>query len=163
MLPVDWILLALWFVGTLRGWQKGLVKQLVSIAGLLLGLMIAKGCYEMLGDVLSPHLGDHTTFANTVSFILIWVAVPLALGLVGELMTTILDKIFVLGTFNRLCGTLVGFLKYTFVLGALVWGLSIVGVIDAKMMKDSVLCAPLKAVPEAVYTAFTASDSEEKC
>ncbi len=163
MLTIDWILLALWLFGAFRGWQKGLVKQLVSIAGLLVGLMIAKGCYEMLGEALSPHLGDHTTLANTVSFILIWVAVPLALGLMGELMTTILDKIFVLGTFNRLCGVFVGFLKYTFVLGALVWVLNIVGVIDGSMMKDSTLSAPLKAVPEAVYTAFTMNDAEEKC
>lgn len=154
MLTIDWILLALWFLGAIRGWLQGLVKQLVSIAGILLGLLLAKVFYTVLGDVLSPHLNEHHSLANILSFVLIWVTVPIGFGLVGEVITTFLDKLLVLGTFNRLCGAVVGFLKYTFILGALVWVLNLMGIIGAGTMQESVLCSHLKAFPEAVYATF---------
>jgi len=154
MLAIDWILLALWIFGIVNGWRLGMVKQVVSLTAFFAGLILAKMFYTVLGGYLSPHLDDQTTLANILAFIIIWIAVPIALSLCGELITTVLDKLFVLGKINKTLGAIVGFLKYGIILGALVWFFSTIGVLNKKIMDESVLCAPLKTVPEAIYTAI---------
>ena len=141
-------------LGVFRGWRTGLVKQIISIGGLVAGLLIAKLCYAMVGDALAPHLGYQTTLAQILAFILIWIAVPAILGLLGELVTTVLDKLFVLGTVNSVLGALLGLIKFQLLIGSLIWVLSATNIIGEATMQQSVLCKPLKAVPEALYTAL---------
>lgn len=154
MLIIDWIILILLLLGVFRGWRTGLVKQIISIGGLVAGLLIAKLCYAMVGDTLAPHLGNQTTLAQILAFILIWIAVPAILGLLGELVTTVLDKLFVLGTVNSVLGALLGLIKFQLIIGSLIWVLSATKIIGEATMQQSVLCKPLKAVPEALYTAL---------
>ena len=154
MLIIDWIILILLLLGVFRGWRTGLVKQIISIGGLVAGLLIAKLCYAMAGDALAPHLGNQTTLAQILAFILIWIAVPAILGLLGELVTTVLDKLFVLGTVNSVLGALLGLIKFQLLIGFLIWVLSATKIIGEATMQQSVLCKPLKAVPEALYTAL---------
>ena len=161
MHAIDWILLALLLFGLIRGWCLGLVKQGISLAGFLIGLIVAKMCYIAVGDALAPHLDNHTAFAHVLSFVLIWVAVPLALSLLGELFTTVLDKLFVLGKVNKGLGALLGLFKFQLILGSVLWVLCSIKVIDASMQQQSVLCEPLKAVPEALYTALINNGREE--
>lgn len=154
MLIIDWIILILLLLGVFRGWRTGLVKQIISIGGLVAGLLIAKLCYAMVGDALAPHLGHQTTLAQILAFILIWIAVPAILGLLGELVTTVLDKLFVLGTVNSILGALLGLIKFQLLIGSLIWVLGATNIIGEATMQQSVLCKPLKTVPEALYTAL---------
>lgn len=39
MLTIDWILIVLWVLGTLKGWARGMVRQAVSIVGIILGFL----------------------------------------------------------------------------------------------------------------------------
>jgi len=161
MLVLDWILLVLLAFGAIKGWRKGFVKQLISLVAFFVGLLVAKGCYTMLGGVLSPHLNDHTTVANIVAFILIWIAVPGCLALLGEVVSTILDKLFVLGTLNSFLGALLGLFKYELILGAFIWVFCLTQIISPSTMEESVLCGPLKAVSETVYTVLIGSEDSE--
>ena len=154
MLIIDWIILILLLLGVFRGWRTGLVKQIISIGGLVAGLLIAKLCYAMVGDALAPHLGNQTTLAQILAFILIWIAVPAILGLLGELVTTVLDKLFVLGTVNSILGALLGLIKFQLIIGSLIWVLGATKIIGEATIQQSVLCKPLKAMPEALYTAL---------
>ena len=104
MQTIDWILVVLLLLGAIRGWRTGLIKQVVSLGGLIAGLLIAKLCYAMVGDAIAPHIDNHTTLAHVLAFILIWIAVPVILGVLGEILTTVLDKLFVLGTVNSILG-----------------------------------------------------------
>lgn len=158
---IDWILLALLLLGAFRGWRSGLVKQVISLGAFFAGLLLAKLCYVMVGDMLAPHLDNHTTFAQILAFILIWIAVPAVLGLVGEIITTVLDKLFVLGTANSLLGALLGLFKFQLIIGALLWVLCATKIIGETTMKQSVLCEPLKAVPQVLYTALIENGREE--
>ena len=154
MLTIDWIMLAILVVGAIRGWQLGCVRQLVSLVAFFVGLIVAKMFYMMLGEAIAPHLGDHTTMANLIAFVLIWVAVPTVLSLVGEVLNTILDRLFVLGTINSMLGALLCFVKFHLIVGAVVWAFASAGVISATTMQQSVLCGVMKAAPEALYSAL---------
>lgn len=147
--------MVLLLLGAIRGWRTGLIKQVVSLGGLIAGLLIAKLCYAMVGDAIAPHIDNHTTLAHVLAFILIWIAVPVILGVLGEILTTVLDKLFVLGTVNSILGALLGLIKFQLIIGALIWVLCATKIIGENTMQQSVLCAPLKAVPEALYTAMT--------
>ena len=158
---IDWILVVLLLLGAIRGWRTGLIKQVVSLGGLIAGLLIAKLCYAMVGDAIAPHIDNHTTLAHVLAFILIWIAVPVILGVLGEILTTVLDKLFVLGTVNSILGALLGLIKFQLIIGALIWVLCATKIIGENTMQQSVLCAPLKAVPEALYTAMTENGRQE--
>ena len=161
MQNIDWILVVLLLLGAIRGWRTGLIKQVVSLGGLIAGLLIAKLCYAMVGDAIAPHIDNHTTLAHVLAFILIWIAVPVILGVLGEILTTVLDKLFVLGTVNSILGALLGLIKFQLIIGALIWVLCATKIIGENTMQQSVLCAPLKAVPEALYTAMTENGRQE--
>lgn len=161
MQTIDWFLVVLLLLGAIRGWRTGLIKQVVSLGGLIAGLLIAKLCYAMVGDAIAPHIDNHTTLAHVLAFILIWIAVPVILGVLGEILTTVLDKLFVLGTVNSILGALLGLIKFQLIIGALIWVLCATKIIGENTMQQSVLCAPLKAVPEALYTAMTENGRQE--
>jgi len=154
MLTIDWVLLAVWIIGTIKGWRQGLIRQLVSLVAFFGGLLLAKAFYAALGNALCPHLNNQVTLSNIVAFVLIWIGVPMALGLAGELLSKVFDKLILLGTVNYLLGSLSGLLKYEVILGAFVWVFATVGIINKETMEESALCGPLKAVPEAIYTAL---------
>lgn len=153
--------MVLLLLGAIRGWRTGLIKQVVSLGGLIAGLLITKLCYAMVGDAIAPHIDNHTTLAHVLAFILIWIAVPVILGVLGEILTTVLDKLFVLGTVNSILGALLGLIKFQLIIGALIWVLCATKIIGENTMQQSVLCAPLKAVPEALYTAMTENGRQE--
>lgn len=153
--------MVLLLLGAIRGCRTGLIKQVVSLGGLIAGLLIAKLCYAMVGDAIAPHIDNHTTLAHVLAFILIWIAVPVILGVLGEILTTVLDKLFVLGTVNSILGALLGLIKFQLIIGALIWVLCATKIIGENTMQQSVLCAPLKAVPEALYTAMTENGRKE--
>ena len=153
--------MVLLLLGAIRGWRTGLIKQVVSLGGLIAGLLIAKLCYAMVGDAIAPHIDNHTTLAHVLAFILIWIAVPVILGVLGEILTTVLDKLFVLGTVNSILGAVLGLIKFQLIIGALIWVLCATKIIGENTMQQSVLCAPLKAVPEALYPAMTENGRQE--
>lgn len=154
MLIIDWIIVVLWLLGTLKGWSRGLVRQAVSIFAIILGFLLAKAFCSVLGTSLAPE-SEHPALVSGICFVLIWLIVPIVFGVVGELVSTVLDKICILGTINKLGGTLIGFLKYGFVLGALVWVLSAVGIIGEDTLQQSIFCSPLREIPVGVYRILT--------
>ncbi|MGN0234246.1 MAG: CvpA family protein [Bacteroidaceae bacterium] len=150
MLVIDWIIVILWLLGTLKGWSRGLVCQAVSILAIILGFLLAKAFCSVLGTSLAPE-SEHPVLVSGICFVLIWLMVPIAFGLVGELVSVVLDKLCILGTVNKLGGALIGFLKYGFVLGALVWVLSAVDIIGEETLQQSVFCSSLREIPVGVY------------
>ena len=52
----DWILIALLLAAAIRGWRLSVIKQILSLVGIIVGLVLAKMFSGVLGGVLSPHL-----------------------------------------------------------------------------------------------------------
>ena len=154
MLVIDWILLALWIFGAIMGWRRGCLNQVVSFAAFFVGLFLAKTFYLTLGENLSPSLNGNDTLANVIAFVLIWLVVPIALSLAAELISKILNHVFLAGTLNKIFGAIVGFLKYEVILGSVIWVLAMARILSADVMNQSLLCGPLKLVPEVIYTVL---------
>lgn len=142
MTTIDLILVIVLLWGAIKGWSGGLFRQLVSIGGVLAGLLVARMLYAALGDWMAPQLGAPQTVARVLAFILIWVGVPMALSVVAFLLTKTAESLC-LGGVNRLAGAGVGVLKYGIVLSCLLHVLTAFQWIGPQSAEQSLLVRPV--------------------
>ena len=100
---MDILLLALLAVGFVLGLISGAVKQIVSLAALVLGFAVASLYSQELSNVLADAL-PMPDVCRIVAFVLLWVIVILVARLAGALLTSLLDKVLAIGMLNRLLG-----------------------------------------------------------
>ena len=110
------ILIWAFLVGfVVKGFMKGLVREVCSLLGLVTGGWAAFKYYPYLAEAIRPfiHLPQHV--ALVLSFILIFLILGLLFYFFGHLLTAIF-KIMLLGGINRIGGVLFGFLEGAFIL-----------------------------------------------
>ena len=141
------IILILIGVGVIQGLMKGSMKELASVVGFVAGLLLARALFGTVAEQLAPALGTSITIAQILSFILIWVAVPIGCSLVASVLTKALDVVN-LGWLNRLAGAMLGAVKMMLLVGI---GIYVLEYIDPKSemvskttKKASVLYTPMK-------------------
>ena len=109
----DIISLSLLLYGAVMGLKNGLIKELASTAGFLVGIYLVWKYHCELGD-------------NILLCLLVWILVPVVFGLAASLVTKFLDFTIIGGLVNRVLGAVVGTCK---------WGLLVLCV---RMMIDKV-------------------------
>jgi membrane protein required for colicin V production len=107
-----WVVLLIFAV---KGFMKGLVREVCSLLGLVLGGWIAFACYHPLAEVLRSHIRLPYSVASFLSFAVIFLASGLLFFFLGHLLTT-LFKIILLGGVNRIGGVLIGVVQGALVL-----------------------------------------------
>lgn len=112
---LDIFIIIILLIGVMSGWTTGLLRQVVSIAGLFIGLLVAVLLYAKFGDWLAPCLGTSTFTGRALAFVLLWVGIPLVMLWVAHFLTRAM-KVARLGGLNRLGGACICFLKYMLVL-----------------------------------------------
>ena len=132
MTTLDIIILVILGLGILLGLLKGALKQLAGLLGLVVGLLAAKALYAAVAEEVFSRVTDNMTLAQVISFIAIWVIVPLLFLALGALLTKVLDAVC-LGWVNRLLGGVLGGL-----LNALLVSL-VICVLEAVDTKDDLI------------------------
>lgn len=115
---IDIILVFLLATGMIIGFTKGFFKQLGSLLGLIVGLVAACALYASVAEKIGPFLGSSMTVAQVISFIAIWILVPVVFILVASLFTRAFEAIS-LGWLNRLLGLVLGAAKWMLIIGLL--------------------------------------------
>ncbi len=95
--------------GLVSGWRNGLMKELLSSGGFVIGL------------ILAWYFHDSVAGGGIVGFLVIMIGAPIVLGWLASLLNGVLDHLIVLGSLNRLAGALVGALKYAILFGVIYW------------------------------------------
>ena len=111
MLMIDIFIVVLLGWAVFSGWRNGLVKELLSSAGFLVGLLVAATCYSYLGKYLAVEGTESNMLTSVIAFFLLWIVVPIALGLVANVLTRAVRGMS-LGMPNSILGALVSFLKF---------------------------------------------------
>ncbi|MCF0197449.1 MAG: CvpA family protein [Bacteroidaceae bacterium] len=111
MTTIDFFLLALLAIGAIRGYIKGFVNTLFTLGGFLIGLIVAYLINGELGSTLAPHIDTDVNTARVICFFLLWIVIPVGLGVVGQMMTKMIG-LLKLGFINRLGGAAIGIIKY---------------------------------------------------
>ena len=117
MNPLDWGIAILLAVSTVTAFMRGLIRSLVSLAGVLLGIFVA--CWytpraaAWLGRWVEPH-----ALAEIVAFVGILAGVYILATLLGKLLRSACSAVG-LGFFDRLGGACFGFARGVLLLAAM--------------------------------------------
>lgn len=98
-----------------KGFMKGLVREVCSLLGLSVGGWAAFAFFPPMAGVLRSHVHLPHYVASFLAFALIFLTCGLVFALLGHLLTTLL-KIVLLGGANRIGGILVGALQAALIL-----------------------------------------------
>ncbi|MEG1581135.1 MAG: CvpA family protein [Bacteroidaceae bacterium] len=158
---LDIIIIVLLAWGAYKGWTSGFLKQLVSLLGFLVGLFVANMLYRSFGDFLAPQLGASPTTANILAFIVIWVMVPLLLGMLVALPSKWMRGT-ALGVFNNILGLLVGVLKYLVLLCCLFKVIGFLGMASTEKKEASHLYAPVVHSLDFVFDEAVSKVASQK-
>jgi len=151
---LDIILLVplVWF--TYKGFSKGLIIELATLVGLLLGIYIAGNFSFYTADFLRDKFDFHSQYMNIISFTLTFIGVVILVMLFGKSLEKVIN-LLMLSFINKLAGALFGLLKVSFILSVLIFILTSFGIeeniIDKEVQKKSYLYEPVKSIAPFVF------------
>lgn len=109
MTPFDWIIVAIIVLSTIMAAVQGFLREVISLAGLILGLSLALWNYRLLAVPLA-HLIRSEQVADALAFFFIALGVMIIAGLLGR-MASKLAWTAGLGSLDSLLGGIFGVLR----------------------------------------------------
>ncbi len=102
LIPVVWL--------CIRGFGKGLILELATLAGLALGILAAYFFADELESLLKDYFSFGSTATRVVAYIIIFLLVMLVVYLIGKIVEKSADLV-ALGWLNKILGAIVGIAK----------------------------------------------------
>lgn len=140
MIDIFIIVLLLW--AAFNGWRSGFFKEVISSLGFLVGLLVAATCYQTFGEYLAVNGTETNMMTNIIAFFLLWIIVPIALGLVANMLTKAL-KGMKLGLPNSILGAAVGVLKYIILISCVLNVMQRLNIMNEEKAESSHLYTPV--------------------
>lgn len=106
---VDWLILLVLLISVLSAAKSGLIVQIFSLAGLILGLLLASWDYQRVMPWMSVWIHS-LPLAEALSFTAVALAVMIAAGLAGRIVRWSAKSIG-LGWVDRIAGAAFGLVK----------------------------------------------------
>ena len=100
--------------------KNGLVKQVISLVVIILGIKLSIQFSEVVSQWILERVEIQPTWASIISFVVIFLAVALVFGLLGNLIEIIL-KVTLLGWLNKLLGIVFSFVEVAVILSILLY------------------------------------------
>jgi membrane protein required for colicin V production len=149
---VDPILLVILFLFGLRGYFKGFFREIFSLAGLIIGFVMAVRYDEAVAAVAESYWKISPIVLKGAAFVAVFFVVYFLFSLLGWLLHHS-EKILLLQSINRIGGIAVGLGKGTafaalivFVIASTSW----IPVPARKQLQDSYLVPPLSRLAEGM-------------
>lgn len=112
---IDILIIAVLIAFLVKGFMKGLVREVSSLLGLITGAWAAFKYYPFTATVIRPYIHLPFNVAAVLSFVLIFLLIGLLFFFLGHLFTVVF-KIALLGGVNRVGGVVFGFLQGSLIL-----------------------------------------------
>ena len=104
---IDIVILLFLLYGAFRGFSKGLIIEVATLAGLILGVFIAIRYSPFTEGILKDFLNITSRYLSYIALAVTFLLVVIAVYLLGKMLTRLVD-IISLGLVNKLLGTLLG-------------------------------------------------------
>jgi len=135
--------------GAYSGFSKGLIKELASILGVIIGVFLAKNYYPYLDIKLKPIFESEAGFISILSAILIFLLTIMVFKIIAKFLTKFL-KIIALGLLNRIIGSVFGIFKTVLLLCILVFIFSninnVTGIMKAEKLSQSFFYSKIEKI-----------------
>ena len=141
MPTVDWIIAAVFLVSVLVGLVRGVMREIVSLAGWVLGVVLA---FFLAGPVGAMLPIESQVVQTALGAVLILAGVLVLAALLGALLRALMAAVK-LSTLDRLLGGVFGFARAALVSGVAVMLASGTQVPDSEWWKQSMLLPWLQA------------------
>jgi len=134
--PADWIILALVILNVVAAAIQGFFAEALSMAGLVVGYVVAAWQYQHLADWLATFLKNEW-LAEILGFLVVFFAVVLAFGIAGRIARWVMKEAGLSG-FDRFLGGILGLLKGGLMVAVILMGMTAFTP-TSNMLKDSQL------------------------
>ena len=125
---IDVVIIIILIFGLVRGFSDGLVKEVASLAALILGIWGAIKFSTYTAAKLHDWFDMTGQFVGITAFVITFLIIVVAIHFVGIIVDRIISAVS-LGTLNRLLGMVFGLIKTALILSVI---LLILNAIDAK-------------------------------
>lgn|SRR5690606_30189400 len=151
---IDIVIGGLLVYGIFRGFVKGLFIEIASILALIVGIYGAIHFSYYIGDFLQQKVDWDPSYVSLAAFALTFLAIIIAVSLVGKLLTKIAN-FAALGFINKLLGGVFGGLKIAIILGAILVfidrGNQTFRLIDQETLDNSVTYSKVKDLGNYIF------------
>lgn len=112
---IDSICLIILIYGSYKGFRNGIVGELLSFLGILLGIYLSKTYYPIVDEYLATIFDSTNQLVSLISVILIFSVTIILTKILSKVITKALN-VMALGLLNKLIGSIFGLLKYLLIL-----------------------------------------------
>jgi len=149
------------FYAAWKGFRKGLIVELASIAALIAGIYIAANFSEYAAGLISEYAEVEGTWLSYLSFILTFAAVVFGVYALAKIVEKAVNLV-ALKLVNKLSGLLFGVLKMALILSVvlnlLTWLDQHIPILEKSSPERSMFFEPVQALAPAVLPILTDSD-----
>jgi len=150
-LDIFLLLIIVW--GGYMGFSKGLVKELASILGIILGVVLAKNYFPVVDKKLYVLFESEADFISLISALIIFLSTIMIFKIFANILTKFLKSI-ALGLLNRIVGALFGILKSTLVLCIIIFIFSkinnVLNVIEDSKIQSSLVYKEIERINKII-------------
>lgn len=147
-----------------RGFKKGMVHMIASLAALVLGIFGAMKFRPLFASLLDSIFNIDPLHMNVIAFAVAFVSIVILVHLIAFFAEKLI-KAVALNFINRLLGMLFGVLVTVFVISMILWPINQVNaerqIIKPKHIEGSLLYKPLSSFAPAVLPILKKQDWEE--
>jgi len=147
-----------------RGFKKGMIHMVASLAALVLGIFGAIRLRPMFASLLDSIFDISPDYMNVIAFSVAFVSIVLVVHLVAFVVEKLI-KAVALNLVNRLLGMGIGLLVTAFVISMILWPVNQVNaekqIIKPERIEGSVLYKPLSTFAPAVFPYLKKQDWKE--
>jgi membrane protein required for colicin V production len=165
MNTVDLVFAILFLWAAYRGFTKGFIVQLATLAALLLGVLGAVLFSDFTSGLIIKNFEVSGQYLPIISFALTFIAIVIAVHLLAKALNKLIDAI-ALGIVNRLLGVIFSVLKYAFIISIV---LVLINKVDNKYnfipdetKKESLFYQPLSNFAPMVFPYLNFDKIKEK-
>ena len=112
---IDSICLIILIYGSYKGFKNGIVGEVLSFLGILLGIYLSKTYYLVIDEYLVTVFDSTNQLVSIISVILIFSVTIILSKILSKGITKALN-VMALGLLNKLIGSVFGLLKYLLIL-----------------------------------------------
>jgi membrane protein required for colicin V production len=154
MTPADWAIVALIALNVLLAAMHGFFAEALSMAGLVVGYVVAAWQYPRLADWLLKFLNSQL-LAEIFGFLIIFFAILIVFSIAGRIARRLMKEAGLSG-FDRLLGALLGVMKGALVVAVVLMGMTAFTPTSSMLEKSELAPYFLVAGRAAIWVAPSA-------
>ena len=136
MTPADWLIALVLVLNVVSAATQGFFAEAQSLAGLVVGYVVAAWQYHRLADWLASFLKSEW-LAEIFGFLIIFFAIVFLFGIAGRVARRVMKEVGLSG-FDRFLGALLGLVKGVLMVAVILMGMTAFTP-TSKMLEDSEL------------------------